>query len=118
MTSINTTSSFTTKPEAQLLLTMEEIIANAVRTIVVERDTMAFNQRGIEPTEPDDVTLRDWANSMKHRVPLGKRIRLGQLAGAFSLAAGRPVQYAWGPMGQVRLHAVSSLNRAMEAMGL
>jgi hypothetical protein len=118
MTSINTTSAFTTKPEAQRLLTMEQIIANAVHTIVVERDTMTFNQRGIEPTLPDEITLKEWTELMALRITKrGHRIRLGQLAASFSLAAGRPILYGSGS-GKPRLHAVSSLKRAMEAMGL
>lgn len=118
MQTINTESKFTAKPQAQKRLTMAQQIALAVGTLVQEVEVLSHHQRGIEPNEPDDVTLAAWTKAMSHKVTRGERIRLGQLSASFSALAGRPKKEHYGPMGPVRLHAVSSLNRAMEVMGI
>ena len=100
-----------------LMLTMEQMIANAVHTIVVELTDKTHEARGLEPKVPDDVTIFDWSRDMQFPPTLSQRIRIGQLAAAFSLAAGRPIKYAYTPFGTVRLHAISSIERAVEAMG-
>ncbi|KAF1049356.1 BRO-N domain-containing protein [Xylophilus sp.] len=83
--------------------------------------------RGLDPAAEQTMTTREWLAARGLRgLPRGVKVRLGQVAGSLSLAAGRerltrtqPTGLAIGPAyTEARVFARETLDRAAESIGL